>query len=106
MPYIAVKWLHSFSDEPVLLLFELDEQRWEVRKIEIFRDGTAGFADATRETATTALGQLPVPPLAEIASDPEFEPREITQTVFEVWWQAVVVEEGTLPDERTLFEDR
>lgn len=90
MSYIAVKWLHTSSEEPVLLLSELDEQRWEVRKVEIFRDGTAGFADTTRETPTTALGQLPVPPLTEIASDPEFEPREITQTEFEVTWRAAI----------------
>lgn len=101
--YIAVKWLHSFIDEPVLLLSELDEQCWEVRKIEVFRDGTATFADATHETETTTLGQLPVPPLAEIASDPEFVSREITLAEFEVWWRAVV-EEGALPEERTLFE--
>ncbi len=44
MKYIRVKWNHLFSDEPVLLFSELDDARWEVRKIEVFRDGHQGYA--------------------------------------------------------------
>ncbi len=44
MKYIKVKWLHSHPDEPVLLYSELDKDRWETRKVEVFADGRIGFA--------------------------------------------------------------
>lgn len=44
MTYIKVFWKHSFLDEPVLMYSELDENRNEIRKIEIYRDGMMGYA--------------------------------------------------------------
>lgn len=87
MHYIVVKWLHYFSEEPVLLFSELDDQGWEIRKVEVFRDGVAYFADARRHSGSTALGLLPVPDLAEIATDSQFLPREITPEEFERVWE-------------------
>ncbi|MFS8066109.1 MAG: DUF6881 domain-containing protein [Byssovorax sp.] len=40
-----VKWKHSNPDEPSLLYSELDEQRMQHRKIDIYPDGRWGFAD-------------------------------------------------------------
>jgi len=31
--YISVKWIHTFSDEPILLVSELDQYRMENGKI-------------------------------------------------------------------------
>lgn len=39
MKYIDVAWRHDFADEPVRLVSELDELRFETRKLEFFRDG-------------------------------------------------------------------
>lgn len=86
--YIRVRWLHDFQDEPVDLWSELDRERFETRKLEIFRDGTVGFASATEATDGTRLGSIPVPPLAEIARDPEFVLEEISQEAFERRWNA------------------
>ncbi len=86
MKYILVKWNHLFGDEPVLLYSELDDARWEVRKIEVFRDGHQGYASATESGGSTRLGEAPIPALAEIASDPQFEPSEITKEQFEEMW--------------------
>ena len=86
MTYIRVKWLHSNSEEPVLLYSELDDLRWETRKVEIFADGRIGFAGPNEASEDTGLGLAPVPPLHEIAADPEFEPAEITQQEFEEVW--------------------
>ena len=34
--YIDVKWKHDFADEPVRLVSELGEGRYEIRKLEFF----------------------------------------------------------------------
>ena len=44
MRYISVEWLHKFENEPVRLLSELDDEGFEIRKVEIFSDGSMGFA--------------------------------------------------------------
>lgn len=87
MQYIRVKWLHSNPDEPVLLFSELDKGRYEIRKVEIFADGRIGFACSKEETQSTRLSYEPVPSLNEIASDPQFEPGEISAVEFETVWK-------------------
>jgi hypothetical protein len=86
MYYVRVKWNHAIPEEPVWLYSELDRNRWETRKVEIFADGTIGFASAYEACGGTRLGQEPVPPLIEIAAAEEFEPQEITQEEFEKVW--------------------
>jgi uncharacterized protein DUF6881 len=86
MKYIRVGWHHSSPEEPIVLYSEIDEEGWERRKVYIFRDGPPGYASAMEETRSVFLGIEPVPPISEIASDPQFEPREITQQEFEEVW--------------------
>ena len=88
MNYIKVIWHHDFSDDPVELYCELDDGRMEVRKVEIFRDQSVGFASATETNGLTQLGYLQVPPNDEIAADPEFEVEEIDQSQFEQVWKS------------------
>jgi hypothetical protein len=86
MKYIRVNWKHQYPDEPVTLYSELDDGRWEVRKVEVFRDGRIGYASAEEQSGGTYLGELPTPELSEIGEDPEFDPLEITQVEFEFVW--------------------
>lgn len=86
MKYIKVKWIHSNADEPVLLYSELDKNRWETRKVEVFADGHCDYASFTESKGTSQLGEEPVPPLTQIASDSQFEPVEITEQEFEQLW--------------------
>ena len=88
MRYQRVRWLHSFPDEPVLIYSEVDDDDAEVRKVEIFLDGRRGYANPAEEIGGTFLGTLPMPPLAEIASDPQFAPEEISAEDFEAAWSA------------------
>jgi hypothetical protein len=81
--YIEVRWLQQDPAQPIWLLSELDDERWERRKIEIFTDGSKGYAAKTEKRGSTFLGERPVPSLTEIATDPQFIPREITQDEFE-----------------------
>jgi hypothetical protein len=88
MKYICVKWNHSLSNEPVLLLSEIDDDRIERRKVEIFVDGRIGYASSTESYGGTRLGEVAIPPLSEISNDPEFEPTEISKEDFEIAWES------------------
>lgn len=86
MQYIKVRWLHSSADDPILLYSEVDAERWEVRKVEIFPDGRRGFACADESALDTRLGIQPMPTLSEIAADPQFQPVEVSKEEFEEIW--------------------
>jgi hypothetical protein len=90
MTHIRCKWIHSLADEPITLYSELDDLRWELRKVEVFRDGKMGYADDGKSFGGAALSLEPLPPLAEIAIDPQFEPVEITRLEFESIWNKAV----------------
>jgi hypothetical protein len=62
----------------MVLYSELDNDRWEKRKVEIYSDGRMGYADQERAVGGTFLGLEPIPALPEIAKDPQFEPYAIT----------------------------
>jgi hypothetical protein len=88
MHYLKVVWKHQHPDEPVVLYSELDEARWEVRKVDVFHNGSLGYADrSVAHGSGTFLALAATPALAEIASDPEFEPTEITAEEFEEIWR-------------------
>ena len=84
--YVKVKWIHAQPDDPVWLYSELDSERWEIRKIEIFSDDTWAYADQEQSCGEIDLGKCPIPPLSEIAEDPQFDPCEITKDQFEKLW--------------------
>jgi hypothetical protein len=84
--HLKVKWIHSFTDEPLLLYSELDSERWELRKVEVFPDGRMGFAGPGVEVGGTRLGEVPFPSSAQIATDPQFEPVAISRAEFDVIW--------------------
>jgi hypothetical protein len=87
MKYIRVKWKHTNPDEPVWLFSELDESGRELRKMECFKNGFCDYATATESTGSTVLSSGPLPEIAVIARDPEFEPAEIPKEEFEKVWK-------------------
>ncbi len=87
--YVLVEWLHTASDEPVRLYYELDEERYERRKVEEYRNGVLHLADAAHGQGNTFLAWEPHPPVDEIQKDPQFHVSELTAKEFErVWKQA------------------
>ena len=90
MYYLAVEWRHGAPHDPVLIFSELDEERWEVRKVERYRDGSSTYAGPDGQTGDTYLGEIAFPSLAEIAADPQFFPHEITREEFEAAWQTAL----------------
>ena len=88
MEYLRVRWIHTVPDDPVILYSELDGERWELRKVEVYADGREDYADGKAQSGSTLLGTVPVPTLDEIAAQPEFEPALITAEEFETVWQS------------------
>lgn len=86
MNYLKVRWLHELEEEPIIMLSELDDDRYEVRKIEIFADGHIGFASEELEVGGTMLGELPAPFADEIAADPQFVVEDLNAEEFEAAW--------------------
>jgi hypothetical protein len=84
--YLHVQWKKPHPGEPSHLYSELDDERYELRKVELFADGRRGFADANEEFGGTRLGEMAVPPLAELAADPDFEAKEIKPDEFQRQW--------------------
>lgn len=89
MHYVTVEWKHAAPDEPTHFYYELDEDRYECRKIEVYRDGITHSADATHGQGSTFLSWEPHPPLAAVNADSEFCAQEITREDFESVWSQV-----------------
>ena len=87
LEYIKVKWLHELPDEPVLLVSELDCDRMELRKVEVYRDGRSDAAHADMATGSTKLSIEPIPSSDEIQSDDQFVVELISATEFEALWE-------------------
>ncbi len=83
---IDVMWKHDSDTEPIRLVSVLNQNRYEICKLEFFRDGRVGFSDEKRSALGTQLGLLPVPALSEINADPQFVARETTMEAFETLW--------------------
>jgi hypothetical protein len=81
--YLKVLWHHDFPDEPVHILSEIYEDQYEARKVEVFRDGRLGWADESRWSPSTMLGEVPVLPLEEINEQAEFTATIISEEDFE-----------------------
>ncbi len=91
--YIRVEWKHESPGDPITLYSELDEERWEVRKVEVFHDGRVTHAWAKGSTGATNLGDQPAPSVAEIAANPEFVVTEISRADFEAVWDEALESE-------------
>ncbi|GAA1083672.1 hypothetical protein GCM10009676_04790 [Prauserella halophila] len=91
--YLRVAWIHDFDDEPVSLLSEILNGE-EVRKVEIYRDGHADFADATRATGSTQLSETLMPSAEEISEQEEFIPEKIEAETFEAEWRVATEQHG------------
>ncbi|TPW37695.1 hypothetical protein FKM52_21250 [Mixta tenebrionis] len=90
MKYIKVHWEHSFDDEPTELYSEIDDSRYEVRKVEVFSTGDLTFSDQSTPKNISTLGELPIPSLNEINQDPQFKAIYIDADEFEnVWIKAI-----------------
>ena len=84
--FFSCVWSHASSDYPVFLASEIDADGYESRKVEIWFDGRAGWADKHSNSSGTILGDQPIPSLDEINESDEFSAHEITGESFEMIW--------------------
>ncbi|MGH1508310.1 DUF6881 domain-containing protein [Ralstonia solanacearum] len=89
--YLLVEWIHEFPLEPVCIYSEMNSDRWETRKVEIYVDRWMGFSDGTNSVGGSMLSTEPLPSLQVIATDPQFIPVEISQEEFEKIWAAALL---------------
>lgn len=88
MTYLLVKWEKSSPDEPCLMYSELDDQRMERRKIDVYADGRWGFADEHEEVGGSGLGEASTPTVDHLNADSEYEAEMIDKEEFEKMWSA------------------
>ena len=88
MQYIRVIWTHEDADMPIEILSEIDDERYEVRKIDRFADNRIQCASEDFEEGDTRLGEKPWPQPEEV-NDAELCAAYITQEEFEARWREV-----------------
>lgn len=93
--YIHIEWIHNNNEYPSHIYSELNEDRYEVRKIDFWKDGSIAFAFGDIEYGDTFLGTQPMPPLADLNGidewGEEMKAQEITSEEFENKWQENVL---------------
>ncbi|MFI5683750.1 DUF6881 domain-containing protein [Streptomyces sp. NPDC051636] len=87
MKYWKVDWLHDFESEPTAFYSEIGSDGYEVRKIQLYRDGRILKSDKFHESGEIGLSEIPVGAIEDVASQPEFSAALISQEEFEQVWQ-------------------
>lgn len=65
---------------------EINQDRWEVRKVEVFQDGTSTYASPLYNTGDTWLAESQLPSMDEINKDSQFQADVISRHDFERIW--------------------
>lgn len=90
MSYYLLLWRQDSPKFPVLIASEVDESQTEVRKVEIFPDGSVGFADEYREVGGTGLAEVPYPPPDNSNFTDELHIVQVDGRVFSALWNLAV----------------
>lgn len=86
MRYWKVDWQHEFQVEPIRIYSEIGSDGYEVRKVQEYRDGRKLKADELHETGEIGLSEIPVGPIEDVDSQPEFSASLINREDFETEW--------------------
>tara|TARA_B100001094_G_scaffold333185_1_gene409343 strand:+ start:611 stop:916 length:306 start_codon:yes stop_codon:yes gene_type:complete len=86
MEYLKVFWNHIFEDEPVLFYFEITEKRYETRRVEIFLDGSNGYASDKISSGKTEISYVKFDSVRVISESSECDAEYISQEEFEKLW--------------------
>lgn len=90
MRYIRFIRLDFRPTEPIETFSEIDDEGREIRKVEVYPDGTVGFACLEIAFHSTFLSSVTIPSNSEMATDPGLKAREISEAEFhEVWREKV-----------------
>jgi hypothetical protein len=84
--YFHAVWFNAEADEPVDWYDELDAKRYPLRCVRRYRDGRLEAFSYASDNWRDVMPEGPIPPVAEINSNPEFSAKEISKTEFETMW--------------------
>ena len=88
--YMDIRWQHTSEADPVRLISAIGSDGFEYKQIEVFRDGSVGYATQSSKSHGTELGSSEVPPLNQILCHPEFDGSEISAADFDSLWRSLV----------------
>ncbi|MFI0808109.1 DUF6881 domain-containing protein [Streptomyces echinatus] len=87
MEHWKVDWAHELESTPIRFYSEIGSDGYEVRKIEVYRDGRILKAGKFHESAEIGLSEVPVGSIDDVASQPEFSAPSISPEDFERAWR-------------------
>lgn len=87
MRYMRVDWMHNFEDQPITLYGEVNDAMDEQRRIEVFLDGSMGYASSNGIEYRSFLSELKWSAKEEIEEDPQFQVSYISKEKFEEIWR-------------------
>ena len=90
MEYSKLTWHHADAELPVEIYSEYDADGWEIRKVEVFSDGSTGFAGPRSCKGTTQLSLIQKPADADVTADSQFRIEFVTAAEFDRAWRAAV----------------
>lgn len=86
MRYICIEF-ETYEDRvPQTIYSEIDDLGYEVRKIEIYFDGTVGYASYEREVGKTLLADQMIPTVDDINIEKDVRAIHLTNKEFESLW--------------------
>ncbi|HEY3606926.1 MAG TPA: hypothetical protein VGL06_05470 [Pseudonocardiaceae bacterium] len=97
MKYQHVKWRHDLPHQPTDIYTELDDDRWETRKVEVFADGRIQYSDGTDSTGATDLGEVRSPTPQEAPDSAVLTTIAIDEPTFEHMWNLAMSWGGDQP---------
>ncbi|MEU1277814.1 hypothetical protein [Streptomyces sp. NPDC005805] len=86
MEYWRVEWIHEFESEPIVIFSEIDEVRYETRKVQQYRDRASLKSDEFHESSDIGLSEIRLESIDEVNQQPDFRARVISRSEFEVAW--------------------
>jgi hypothetical protein len=99
--YVKLTWIHQDNEAfPYLFYYELDEEGYDIRKVEIFKDGRFAYVNGVLEVRTlkneVAFEEVEEYNRLNKTVDPNdmetLFAENITETVFNDIWQEWVIE--------------
>lgn len=82
-----VTWHGAPLGEPTVLFAEVEDEA-EVRKVDLFPDGSMRRADRDGGDESTRLSSVVMPSVGDINNQPEFTARDVEKELFEAVWNA------------------
>lgn len=76
-------WIGAPDDDPVEWFDELDAERWSIRCVRKFRDGSLKAYSYASPASRHQMPEVPIPPLEEINENTDFTAKEISKAEFE-----------------------